>query len=116
MDLSRKKTLTPGHPGVTESAERRRVARIVHDDRGNASVKWHDAPANYRRQVLELEGDEPHRGLSLQAEPQSFDPYSRHTVPEPKKAAAPRKDLRKLSEWIKQMRELEARKANGEAD
>jgi len=115
MNLSRKKTSTPGHPGVTDSAERRRIARIVHDDRGNASVKWHDAPANYRRQVLELEGDQSRGSLSLAVEPRSFDPYSRHTVPEPKKAAAPRTDLRKLSEWIKQMRELEARKADGES-
>ncbi len=114
MNLSQKKTFTPRRSEVTES-ERRRVARIVHDDRGNASVKWVDAPANYRRQVLEVQSDQ-HREdeLSLEVAPQSFDPYSRGRLPEPKKkttAAASRTDLRKLSEWIKMMREREELKA-----
>ena len=102
---------------MTEPAERRRVARIVHDDRGNASVKWHDAPSDYKRQVLELQSDEQDSGgLSLEVAPQSFDPYSRNRPPEPKKKgpAAPRTDLRKLSEWIKMMREREELKAKGE--
>jgi hypothetical protein len=115
MDLSQKKSSAPERPETTDSAERRRVARIVHDDRGNASVKWHDAPSDYKRQVLEVLEPEPKDKLSLVKTPRSFDPYSRSTVPEPKKAAGPRKDLRKLSEWIKMMRELEERKARGEA-
>src|SRR5579862_3589678 len=101
MDLSQKKTFTPRRSEVTEPAERRRVARIVHDDRGNASVKWHDAPADYKRQVLELQSEE-HREheLSIEVAPQSFDPYSRHRLPEPppkkKTTSAPgRTDLRK---------------------
>ena len=117
MDLSQKKSLTPRRSEVTEPAERRRVARIVHDDRGNASVKWYDAPADYRRQVLELHPDEHRAGeLSLEAAPQNFDPYSRNRLPEPKKQtnAASRTDLRKLSEWIKMMREREEQKAKGE--
>jgi hypothetical protein len=67
--------------------------------------------------VLELQPDEHHSGgLSLEVAPQSFDPYSRARLPEPKKkgAAAPRTDLRKLSEWIKMMREREELKAKGE--
>ena len=118
MDLSQKKSLTPRRSEVTEPAERRRVAQIVHDDRGNASVKWHDAPSDYKRQVLELQSDEHHSGeLSLEPAPQSFDPYSRTRLPEPQKkgaAAAPRTDLRKLSEWIKMMREREEQKAKDE--
>ena len=119
MDLSQKKSFTPRRSEVTEPAERRRVARIVHDDRGNASVKWHDAPADYKRQVLELQREDSRLGdgsLSLEAAPQSFDPYSRNRLPEPKKKgpAAPRTDLRKLSEWIKMMREREELKAKGE--
>ena len=117
MNLSRKKVSNPEYPGVTD-AERRRIARIVHDERGNASVKWHDAPADYKRQVLELEPEDSplHTGkLSIETKPVSFDPYSRHTVLEPqKKGAPPRTDLRKLSEWIKMMREREERKARGE--
>ena len=117
MDLSQKKSFTPRRSEVTEPAERRRVARIVHDDRGNASVKWRDAPSDYKRQVLELKSDEHDSGgLSLEAAPQSFDPYSRNRLPEPPKKgpAAPRTDLRKLSEWIKMMREREELKAKGE--
>ena len=41
--------------GTGESANRRRLGRVVHDDRGCASVEWHDAPQDYVRPVLELE-------------------------------------------------------------
>ena len=112
MNLSRKKTFNLAPSGV-DAAERRRIARIVHDERGNASVKWHDAPADYKRQVLELESDDSHKKLSLEAAPKSFNPYSRQTIPEPKQGSAPRTDLRKLSEWIKMMREREEQKAKG---
>ena len=98
------------------NSERRRIGRIVHDERGNASLDWRDAPADYRRPVLEIESES--RGLAIQKAPRTFDPYACATAPEPKKAAAagPRKDLRKLSEWIKMMRELEERKRRGETE
>src|ERR1700704_4145353 len=85
-------------PGA--DAERRRIGRIVHDERGNASVDWHDAPADYERTKLEIA--EPPGALSTQA-PQTFNPYERATVRDPKASNTTRKDLRKLSEWIKQM-------------
>ena len=47
-----------------------------------------------------------------------FDPYARiggAHVPEPKKPAGKR-DLRKLGEWIKLKREMEARKSSGEPE
>jgi hypothetical protein len=93
--------------------ERRRIGRIVHDDRGNAIVDWLDAPSDYKRPVFELE-EEP-GVLSLEKPPPrgwGFNPYECSTVPEPQKIPGPRKDLRKLSEWIKMMRELEDRKRN----
>ena len=31
---------------------RRRLSRIVHDHKGNATVEWLDAPADYERQRL----------------------------------------------------------------
>ena len=111
---SRKKSFASERHSAPEAPERRRVGRIVHDDRGNASVDWHDAPANYRRQVLEIEPGE-HR-LQVQTKPRSFDPYASAQPPEPKKSAGPKKDLRALSEWIKLMRELEERKRKGEVD
>jgi hypothetical protein len=92
-----------------QSEERRRVAKIVHDERGNARVEWTDAAHGVERPPLSL--DEPegnvHRG---------YDPYQRSTgsqrgkAPSGSREGGPRRDLRKLSEWIKQMRELEERK------
>jgi hypothetical protein len=98
-------------------AERRRIGRVVHDERGNASVKWRDAPLNHERPVLEVLGD---GGLTLKAE-ETFDPYARRQARElPKRArppsAAGRTDLRKLSEHIKMMRELEERKRGDGGD
>ena len=95
--------------------ERRRIGLVVHDDRGNASVSWRDAPANHERQVLEVLG-EP--GLALKQEETSFDPYARVRAPRTseRRPSGPtaRTDLRKLSEHIKLMRALEERKRNGE--
>jgi hypothetical protein len=79
-------------------AERRRIGKVVHDDRGNASVKWLDAPSDYQRPVLELAREE------------SSNSYAHGAT---RSTASTRTDLRKLSEWIKMMRELEERKRNG---
>jgi hypothetical protein len=115
MDNARKKPPAVGHQSVAENAERRRIGKILHDDRGNAFVDWRDAPADYQRPVLEIEGERP-KALSIQTAPRHFNPYERPTLQEEPKAAAPRKDLKKLSEWIKLMRELEERKRKGEVD
>ena len=92
-------------------AERRRISTVVHDDRGNASVEWQAAPANHERPVLEVLGE---NGLSLKTDEVSYDPYSNHRAR--KSGGGTRTDLRKLSEWIKLMRELEERKRNGGND
>jgi hypothetical protein len=89
-------------------AERRRVGKVVHDDRGNASLHWRDAPAHAPREILEVLGDP---GLSVKSE-ESFDPYA-HRAARQSSGNTTRTDLRKLSEWIKMMRELEERKRNG---
>ena len=104
---------------------RRRVSQIVHDDRGNARVEWIDAGRagqSLERAPLTIEKT-PARGepakLSVErGRASGFDPYARvgaAHVPEPKKPAGKR-DLRKLGEWIKLKRELEARKDSGESD
>jgi hypothetical protein len=95
-------------------AERRRIGLIVHDDRGNASVDWRDAPLGTERTVLEILGEPT---LAVKNEDTSFDPYARSRAP--RAAAKPartssRTDLRALSEHIKLMRALEERKRNGE--
>jgi hypothetical protein len=89
-------------------AERRRIAKVVHDERGNASVRWRNAPADYQRPVLRILGD---AGLTLKND-ETYDPYAR-ARPRTGSGNGKRTDLRKLSEWIKQMRELEGSKGNG---
>lgn len=91
-------------------AERRRMGKVVHDERGNASVRWRDAPPDYERPVLEVLGNP---NLTLKAD-ESYDPYARRETRGGGHTS--RTDLRKLSEWIKLMRELEERKKRGEAD
>jgi hypothetical protein len=96
----------PIPPDALPDAERRRIGTVVHDDRGNASVRWDDAPADYQRPVLELapeEGFNPYAPAATGSTATS----TRSTGP------TTRTDLRKLSEWIKMMRELEEKKRNG---
>jgi hypothetical protein len=99
------------------------LGRVVHDDRGWASLEWHDAPDNTQRTVLELEDTERAQtrlkelrdqgaGLKLKSD-DTFNPYGRKPEgrsPNKPSEAAPRRDLRKLSKWIKLTRELEERK------
>ena len=89
---------------ATPPDERRRVGTVVHDDRGNASVEWRAAPVDRERPVLGVQGED---GLTLKSEEISYDPYARHQPLRPR--VGKRTDLRKLGEWIKKMRELEAR-------
>ncbi len=115
MDESNKKTPAQTSSGSAAESERRRVGKVVHDDRGNASVLWHDAPSDYQRPVLEVLGEGK---LSIRNE-DSYDPYARggaRSSRSAKSAATTRTDLRKLSEWIKMMRELEERKRNGDEE
>jgi hypothetical protein len=88
----------PAQPNTEPQAERRRLSRVVHDHKGNATVQWYDAPADYERTVLEIEG--------------AREPATRH-----KSGTTTRTDLRKLSAWIKMMRSLEeAKKRRNEDD
>jgi hypothetical protein len=107
-------------------ANRRRASQIVHDDRGNARVEWIDAGfagVPLERAPLSIE-QSPARGDSAKlaverTRAKGFDPYARvgaAHVPEPKKPIGGKRDLRKLGEWIKLKRELEARKTSGEPE
>jgi hypothetical protein len=92
----------------------RRVAQVVHDDLGNARVEWRKIPddrtGNFARPTFTIEGEGPDMGA---------DPYDR-TVPSGRRdshgTGTTRRDLRKLSEWIKLKREMEERKQRGEDD
>jgi hypothetical protein len=109
---------TDGSNEETAAADRRRIARIQHDDRGTATVEWVNAPGDLERTALSLEdarpGSSPEKGYN----PYEREPGARRSLgkPTPRTGQTSRTDLRKLSEWIKQMRELEARKQRGEQD
>jgi hypothetical protein len=97
-------------PDAGTESERRRVGKVVHDDRGNALVEWEGAPADYQRVVLEVVND----GRSEGVDENTFNPYAQR-IPRKRGSTgnATRTDLRRLSEWIKKMRELEERKRSG---
>jgi hypothetical protein len=109
-----------------QAANRRRVSQIVHDDRGNARVEWIDAGfagEPLEREPLSVEPT-PARGQNSKltverGRASGFDPYQRvgaAHIPEPKKQLGGKRDLRKLGEWIKLKRELDARKDSGEPE
>jgi hypothetical protein len=101
------------------AGERRRMGRIVHDDRGSASVEWRDAPDDYERPVFRIEGTGVSEPLSIRNE-DTFNPYDR--APDtastlggkPSAQKGGKRDLKKLSEWLKLMREMEDRKKRGD--
>ena len=115
MDDSRNKKRFEGNAGT--AANRRRIGAIVHDDRGMASVEWHDAPEGeaQERPVLQIAGTPE---LTLKNDDVSYDPYARHaaSLPKTSRGNTTRTDLRKLSEWIKMQRALEERKLRGDGD
>ena len=102
----------------------------MHDDRGSASVEWRDAPLDHERQKLELEdtrtsgrGDTKLRnGVKLEVRnDDTFNPYDRSPETFGGKPGTPsgpkggKRDLKKLSEWLKLMRAMEERKKSGES-
>jgi len=110
------KNTHPAHrDDATQEAERRRIGKVVHDDRGNASVEWQDAPPDYKRPVLEIIEEQPSEARPSQAKG-PCDPYQHTAAGEHKTGNTTRTDLRKLSEWIKLMREMEEKKRNGGDD
>jgi len=120
-----KKRPSPSHTPIDPSpkGERRRFSKIVHDHKGNASVQWYDAPGDYERPVLEIEGARPtgaapqrvfSTGALTVESRDSYNPYTRS--PEGKRAGGQRTDLRKLSAWIKMMRSLEEAKKQQDDD
>ena len=118
-DNTKDKTLSP-------AANRRRASQIVHDERGNARVEWIDvgfAGEPLERAPLTIEAT-PARGENARLTVErvrsgGFDPYARvggAHVQDAKKPPGGKRDLRKLGEWIKMKRDLEARKAQDDHD
>jgi len=100
---------------------RRRLGRIVHDERGQASVEWErldGEDARAPRVALSIVEDEPPttRSLRLSSAAGGVNPYDRGVEMRrdggSSKSRSPA-DLRKLDAWIKQRRAVEAlRKQN----
>ena len=115
MDATRKKIEGGDSRKLDSSGERRRLSRVRHDDRGNAYVEWVDVPADMvKRPKLEIQGESTE--LQLDTPQTSCDPYSNRAGAARTRGGSgntSRTDLRKLSEWIKMMRELEERKRDG---
>lgn len=123
VDPYQRKPLEPDDTNDTNdtSGERRRLARVVHDDRGTARVEWQDVPPDFvvERPKLEVEtfDDTVHRLAILnegQADP--FNPYNTGAKPRvaPQAKPKPKRDLRKLSEWIKLMRGMRDKGNDGD--
>jgi hypothetical protein len=100
---------------AVNNTERRRFGKIVRDDRDTAIVEWVDAPPDYDRPTLSIEGTLPPGPKRAQGGYNPYETIAPNRALDPDKRPAKR-DLRKLSEWIKQMRELEERKKRGDAD
>lgn len=114
MDASTQKIDGAEDRKQESTGERRRLSRVRHDDRGNAYVEWLDAPAELvARPKLEIQR-EPGE-LRLDPERSAYNPYANASGAARKSGNTTRTDLRKLSEWIKMMRELEERKRSGDA-
>jgi hypothetical protein len=117
-------TLTQ-HDAPEPAGERRRMGKVVHDHKGTATVQWHDAPSDYERVPLEIEGaregpQAPRRTvqtgeLALERE-DNHNPYTMSAPADRKRDSGTRTDLRKLSAWIKLMRQLEESKRNSGDD
>jgi hypothetical protein len=125
VDRNDKRRSVPEEP-TSVAFPRRRLGRVEHDERGNATMEWAplpEAPGATDRVVLEIL-DDP--GLVNRAAPargaasRGFQPYaSGHVDPfGAAPATAPRKpkDLRKLGEWLKMTKELEERRKRGESE
>jgi hypothetical protein len=102
-------------PNTASTAERRRFGRIVRDDRDTATVEWIDAPPDYDRIPLSIEDSRPPGAPRPQGGYNPYETVAPNKGLEPDKRPA-RRDLRKLSAWIKQMRELEERKKRPDTD
>jgi hypothetical protein len=115
LDSNRKKIDGANDRQQDNIGERRRLSRVRHDDRGNAYVEWIDAPAEMiERPKLEIQRDAA--DLQLETESSAHNPYANGSGGARKTGNTTRTDLRKLSEWIKMMRELEERKRHGGGD
>jgi len=90
----------------------------VHDERGAATLEWQTIPVErtgrFERLALAIETGDPASGpRPASRSARGYDPYERvggFGTAKRDDTSQTRRDLRKLSEWIKLRREIEARK------
>jgi hypothetical protein len=118
-DEKNKRPVRPWQQAGPTSVEfpRRRLGRIVHDERGQASMEWERVEPDERgtspRLALSLVDDPAPtaRSLRLSSANQGVDPYDRGIETTAERAVHPRRrpgDLRQLDAWIRQRRAVEA--------
>lgn len=125
---------TPDGPPRTADGriQRRKLGRIIHDERHTTTMEWTLEDSDAERVVLQiLEDPAPHSINGFQAShasqasqvsparapdaPLARLPYGQPATPDAEPDAPRRpKDLRKLSEWIKLTRKLEAAHKGGD--
>ena len=113
----------PSKPSAATAEERIRAGTVEHDHRGNATLKWYKAPPGDERTPLELDDSSSTQrhakvrgGIEVQssASGESFHPYHRPLPKKKSTATTGKRDLRKLSEWIKMMRDREEKQRRGD--
>lgn len=108
----------------TSRTDRRRVGRVVHDERGAAVLEWQEIPpertGSFERLRLSIEDENRSGGIRRgESSSRGYDPYERAGGYGPVAGGTPRPkrpDLRKLGEWIKLKREMDSRKSRGDED
>jgi len=122
-------SFAPDGPGAPVDADDKTTGRVKFDDRGNAVWEWSISTGAYARDVstdrlqklesssLSLADDAPTPIEGVRANPlgtkKGYDPYDSGKLG--KSATAPRKkDLRKLSEWLKLKKQAATNKKDEE--
>ena len=124
-------TGNPGEPASKKDAGEKSTGRVKFDERGNAVWEWQVATGAFGREVttqrlqklehpaLSIADDAPTPFETVRANPlgtkKGYDPYDSGKLgrkPEPPQ----KKDLRKLSEWLKLKKQAEANKPDDSED
>lgn len=119
-----KRTVTPWQAAGPSSVEfpRRRLGRIVHDERGRASMEWEridpgerDAPPRVPLAIVE-DPSPTARSMRLSSSGHGVDPYDRGVENRRESGSRARgpADLRQLDAWIRQRRAVEANRRSGD--
>ena len=124
-------TGNPGEPASKKDAGEKSTGRVKFDERGNAVWEWQVATGAFGREVttqrlqklehpaLSIADDAPTPFETVRANPlgtkKGYDPYDSGKLGR-KPETPQKKDLRKLSEWLKLKKQAEANKPDDSED